>query len=142
MLLTYGNIRKSAYLKYIFGDVEEGEQQFPSGGHYKLFEDLHDASVNIKTENEDVVLELCTASNTNKRIVFRKAKIISKNRVKRSGHIARLNKPVVPYEYGYEEIYTDSGNNYITFVLFYKRRSKKRSFSDRMLLTIRYEEVL
>lgn len=94
MLLTHGNIRKSAYLKYILGDVEEGEQQFPSGGQYKLFEDLHDASVKIITESEDVVLvlNLCTSPNTNKRIVFRKAKIISKNRVKRSGHIARLNK--------------------------------------------------
>ena len=66
----------------------------PSGSQYKLFEDLHDASVKIITESEDVVLvlNLCTSPNTNKRIVFRKAKIISKNRVKRSGHIARLNK--------------------------------------------------
>ncbi len=113
MILTFGNIKKSKILKYIFLDIPD-ERIFDE--RYKIFEGLHDATIKIQEENKNVVFDFL--ENLNRKLIFKNAKIVSKNLVKKNGHIARLNKNITPTAYGYKELYEHFGHKYATFALF------------------------
>lgn len=147
MILTHGNIKKSRILKYIFLDLPDDEllsAYEENSAQYTIFDGLHDSKIRITKSGSDIVIDFSKSrhggTQTPRSITFSDAKIISQNRVSKNGHIAKLNKKVVPQEMGYQEIYTHCGQNYITFVFFYQKKTKKRSFS-KMLVTIRFREI-
>ena len=126
MLLTYGNIKKSKILKYIYlPDYNDDEYRkasieynksiikyFEKSDFIKIYKYLHDAKIYLKQINGNVVIKVNTYDSEEKKsiyfdIIFEKAKILSWNTVKENGHISRLNKKYKPREYGYEEFYED-----------------------------------
>ena len=52
------------------------------------------------------------------KMILINAKLISTNKVIKTGHISRLNKNVKLQQYGYDEIYKLNGRNYITIAFF------------------------
>ena len=157
MLLTYGNIKKSKILKYIYlsyyNDDESRKalleynksiiKDFEKSDIIKIYKYLHDAKIYLKKINGNVVIKVNTYDSEEKKpiyfdIIFEKAKILSWNTVKETGHISRLNKKYKPKEYGYEEFYKDNGKKYVSLILF---GNKIRKGSYYPLVTINYENI-
>ena len=106
MLLTYGNIKKSKFLKYIYlSDYNDDEyrkalleyneyivKNFEESDFIKICKYLHDAKIYLKQINGDVLIKVNTYDSEEKKsiyfdIIFEKAKILSWNTVKENGHI-------------------------------------------------------
>ena len=157
MLLTYGNIKKSKFLKYIYlSDYNDDEyrkalheynksiiKNFEKSDFIKIYKYLHDAKIYLKQTNGNVVIKVKTYDSEEKKlvyfdIIFEKAKILSWNTVKESGHISRLNKKYKPREYGYEEFYEDNGKKYVTLILFGNKVRKGLYYP---MITLNYENI-
>ena len=157
MLLTYGNIKKSKFLKYIYlSDYNDDEyrkalleynksiiKNFEKSDFIKIYKYLHDAKIYLKQTNGNVVIKVKTYDSEEKKlvyfdIIFEKAKILSWNTVKETGHISRLNKKYKPREYGYEEFYEDNGKKYVTLILFGNKVRKGLYYP---MVTLNYENL-
>ena len=156
MLLTYGNIKKSKILKYIYlADYNDDEyrkafleynksivKDFEKSDFIKIYKYLHDAKIHLKQINGNVVIKVNTYSEEKKSIyfdiIFEKAKILSWNTVKENGHISRLNKKYKPQEYGYEEFYEDNGKKYVSLILFGNKIRKGLYYP---MATLNYENI-
>ena len=101
MLLTYGNIKKSKFLKYIYlSDYKDDEyrkalreynksiiKNFEKSDFMQIYKYLHDAKIYLKQTNGNVVIKVKTYDSEEKKliyfdIIFEKAKILSWNTVK------------------------------------------------------------
>ena len=156
MLLTYGNIKKSKILKYIYlADYNDDEyrkafleynksivKDFEKSDFIKIYKYLHDAKIYLKQINGNVVIKVNTYSEEKKSIyfdiIFEKAKILSWNTVKENGHISRLNKKYKPQEYWYEEFYEDIGKKYVSLILFENKIRKGLYYP---MVTLNYENI-
>ena len=157
MLLTYGNIKKSKFLKYIYlSDYNDDEYRkasieynksiikyFEKSDFIEIYKYLHDAKIYLKQINGNVVIKVNTYDSEEKApicfdIIFEKAQILSWNTVKGNGHISRLNKKYKPQEYGYEEFYEDNGKKYVSLILF---GNKIRKGSYYPIVTLHYENI-
>ena len=157
MLLTYGNIKKSKILKYIYlADYNDDEyrkafleynksivKDFEKSDFIKIYKYLHDAKIYLKQINGNVVIKVNTYDSEEKKsiyfdIIFEKAKILSWNTVKENGHISRLNKKYKPQEYGYEEFYEDNGKKYVSLILFGNKIRKGLYYP---MVTLNYENI-
>lgn len=157
MLLTYGNIKKSKFLKYIYlSDYNDDEylkalleynksivKDFEKPDFIKIYKYLHDAKIYLKQINGNVVIKVNTYDSEEKKsiyfdIIFEKAKVLSWNTVKENSHISRLNKKYTPQEYGYEEFYENNGKKYVSLILF---GNKIRTGSYYPLVTLNYENI-
>jgi hypothetical protein len=160
MLLTYGNIRKSKILRYYFFDDLDNEtfakyvniyyesiNTKENNDYLKIDKYLHDAEVKIEIQEKDIIIHLIywdkKSEHKKAQMIFTDAKIISQNKIKKSGHIARLNKRYIPVEYGYDELYTDKGSKYITIIFFYRRWEGRKINTGIYypLMTIKYDKI-
>ena len=149
MLLTYGNIRKSRILKYMycediddnlyFNRLEEYEKSIPYKQFLSIREFLHDTDIVIKKNKNDISIYAFSRNKTKcYNIIFKNAKILSLNCVKRNGHISRLNRNYRPLQYGYEEFYENNGKNYISIIIFGKKIKKGIYYP---FITIEFENI-
>jgi hypothetical protein len=159
MILNHGNIKKKSHiLKYHYFDYDisdesrmhmyneyiKGLNDVPGIENYRSIQkDLHDSCITIKSSSNDIILELDIYNeqidNYRKSLVFKNAKIISYNKILKSGHISNINKNVIPHEYLYDEIYKDGINYYITIIITTKPRIKINNYYP--LITIRFERI-
>jgi hypothetical protein len=159
MVLNHGNIKNSNFIRYLFFDNLSSEEHHKICNDYlKTIERLdirnylkhekyfHDAIITIK-EYESTIkigfsyLNEVLGKEETSFVLFKKAKILSWNKVKKSGHIARLNKQIVPHQYGYSEFYTDKGFNYVSMVVFPKPTDKTNTGIYFPIVTIKFEEI-
>ncbi len=159
MLLNSGNIKKkSRILKSHFFDTgipgEISDQIYndycadldniPGIENYRLIsKDLHDSLISIRLSADDVILALELyndfAGSYKKTLIFKDARIISYNKILKSGKISRINRKIEPYEYLYDELYYDDNYCYITIIVTTKKRVKVEVYFP--ILTIRFKKI-
>jgi len=160
MLLNHGNIKKSKLLRYLFLDNLPAEDHLMKCEEYhktieqeeyfdylRIEKYLHDSRINIIEDKKDIRIEFTflneeMGKDDVKVIIFQKAKVISWNKCRKSGHISSMNKRVKPYEYGYSEFYKDNGKNYISIVVFPGPNNKVKTGIYYPIVTIQYEEMI
>jgi hypothetical protein len=100
--------------------------------------EIHDLAIRIACHflNEEIDRE------DTKVIIFQNAKVISWNKCRRSGHISRLNRKIVPYQYGYSEFYTNNGVKYVSILVFTNKNDKTNTGIYYPIVTIKYEEMI
>ena len=74
-------------------------------------------------------------------LIFKNGKIVSWNKIRKSGHISRQNTTIKPYEYGYDEFYEYNGQKYVTILIFTKPGSKVNTGIYYPIITIRYDKM-
>jgi hypothetical protein len=159
MILNHGNIKNSNFLRYLFFDNLLSEEHHKKCNDYlktikrldikKYVENekyFHDAIITIKEYESTIKIGFIFLNEVSGKeetifVLFKNAKILSWNKVRKSGHIARLNKQIIPYQYGYSEFYTDKGNNYISMVVFPKSTDKTNTGIYFPIVTIKFEEI-
>lgn len=159
MILNHGNIKNSKFLRYLFYDNLSSEEHYKKCidynktierlnikkfiKHEKYFHDAfitieeHEATIKItfKYLNEDI------GKDETGFVLFKNAKIISWNKIKKSGHIARLNRRIIPYQYGYSEFYSDKGIKYVSMVIFPKPTDRTNTGIYFPIVTIKFEDI-
>ncbi len=159
MILNHGNIKKSKLLRYLFFDNLSSEEHYNKcNDYYKTIEMLnikkyiqhekyfHDALITIEEYASNIKISFSyfieeSGKQETVFVIFKKAKILSWNKVKKSGHIARLNKRIIPYQYGYSEFYTDKGISYVSIVVFPKPTDKTNTGIYFPIVTIKFEDI-
>jgi len=165
MILNNGNIKKKSKIlqyNFYFNDKEEldtNEYMARLVKYHKTIENedfvdylkiekyLHDSKVTIKSINSNVIIDLNYWKDEDNRscngeLIFTNAKILSWNKVKKTGHISRMNKDYIPYQYGYDEFYTHNNEKYVTIVFFNRgSRHKINTGIYYPMLTIKYGSI-
>jgi hypothetical protein len=164
-MLNNGNIKKkSKILQYhfYFSDKEELDnkeymnrlikyhktiENDEFADYLKIEKYLHDSKVNIKKVNNNIIIELHYWKDEENRscngeLKFIDSKIISWNKVIKTGHISRMNKEYIPYQYGYDEFYIKNNEKYVT-IIFFNRGSRKiiNTGIYYPMLTIKYKSI-
>lgn len=159
-MLNYGNISKSKILKYHFFieiDNENFRKQWNIYHKYLLSDEfveyrkiekyLHDSRIKIQKELNNINIQLDywkDESNCRKKglLVFENSKIISWNKVLKSGHISRINKKIIPLQYGYDEFYSINGIKYVTIIFFTRGKCRKINTGIYYpMLTLKYDSM-
>jgi hypothetical protein len=159
-MLNNGNLKdKSRLLKYYIFDLPNQDQDFKI--EYEKYDKsiLRDASVKSYTEinrflhdgkilkystGEDIIFEMELWDEKEKKSFIKKmyfigGKVLSLNKVLKSGKIARFNKIYQPKDYLYDEIYFENNRKIITIICTIKDNSK--SGIHYPLLTISFNEI-
>lgn len=155
MNLTYGNIKKSKILKYIYLDLPENEYHSAlvryeeelrhkfSENFVNLRSNFHDSKIEIKNNDNNITLVISINKDEKKKVIlnFHNGRIVAWNKIKTNGHISKLNKKVEISEYGYEEFYEDKNINYVSIIFYIKNRKTVNIGTYYPYLTIKYDNM-
>jgi len=159
VILNNGNIKKSKLLRYIIlDDVSQEEYIDKITKYHKTIETqefkeyleiekfIHDSKIDIKITKNQLEIRLEYWKSEIKKLeqsslIFKNGKIVSWNKIRKSGHISRQNTTIKPYEYGYDEFYEYNGQKYVTILIFTKPGSKVNTGIYYPIITIRYDKM-
>ncbi|OHD20629.1 MAG: hypothetical protein A2086_01635 [Spirochaetes bacterium GWD1_27_9] len=105
---------------------------------------LHDSIINKISINKDILFNLTLYDETKnisftKKMIFQNGRIISYNKVLKSGNIKRINKSLKAYEYLYDEFYKIENSNYVTIIFTNKNKTKTGFYFP--MVTIKFDTI-
>lgn len=160
MSFNDGNIKKKSKILYlhmfnddcvddfyteIYNNYNESRNQINGINEYKKIERcLHDSYIKKITVYNDIIFDLQLfiddeEKTINKKMTFVNSKIVSYNKILKSGKIKKINKKFRPYEYLYDEFYKFNNNNYITIIVTTKSKINTGYYFP--MITIKFETI-